>query len=99
MFDAGRIRIGYMLRSASMLVTRLRPEVNEGSNQSSAVPLRQDNANVTLALSVEKASGRFLKLRVHWTRNGCNLRVSELSKTSSSQTLVHLEFFFRADRL
>ena len=40
---------------------------------------------MTLALSVEKASGQFLKLRVHWTKNGYNLQVSEPLKTSGSQ--------------
>ena len=54
---------------------------------------------MTLALSVEKVSGQFLKFRVHWTKNGCNLQVSEPSKISGSQTLVQLEDFFRADRL
>ena len=54
---------------------------------------------MTLALSVEKMSGWFLKLRVHRTKNGCNLWVSEPLKTSSSQTLVQSEDFFGVDRL
>ena len=54
---------------------------------------------MTLALSVEKVSGWFLKSRVHWTKNGCNLQVSKPTKTSDSWTLVWSGDFFRADRL
>ena len=54
---------------------------------------------VTLALLEENASGQFLKLRVYWTRKGCILQVSYLSKTSSSQTLVCIQDFFRVDKL
>ena len=54
---------------------------------------------MTLALSVEKVSGQFLKLRVHWTKNGCNFQVSKPLKTSSSWILVQSEDFFGVDRL
>ena len=54
---------------------------------------------MTFALSEEKASGRSLKLSVHWTRKGCSFRVSAPSKTSGSWTLVRVEDFFGVDRL
>ena len=78
---------------------RARPDWDWRSTRVQTSQALFHNANVTLALSVEKASGWFLKLRVHWTRNGCSLQVSKLSKTSSSWTLVCSKFFFGADRL
>ena len=54
---------------------------------------------MTSSLLEENSLGWSLKLRVHWTRKGCSLWVSDLSRTSGFQTLVYVENFFRADRL
>ena len=54
---------------------------------------------VTLALLEENVSEQSWKLRVHWTRKGCKLWVSDPSKTSSLWTLVHVEDFFREEKL
>ena len=50
-------------------------------------------------LSDKKASGWSRKFKLHWTRKGRSLRLSEPSKVSGSQTLVQGEDFFGDDRL
>ena len=47
----------------------------------------------------EKASGQSQKFKLHWTRKGWSLQLSELSKVSGLQTLVQGEDFFGDDRL